>query len=344
MNLFVLKSKEAKANPLVLAPVIGVEVASDVLLGLFGTDAVIVVIESGIEIHSKNEALFYGNEFESSIDYLECVDSEGNIYYVDHSGKVYDENYLQISEVARNIQLSVTGAKINVSTFPEKLKKMIDIIKGKADDKGVISINKKLSLRNGCPIDYSVTLDPAYINYPKTEDDIYNEELANFTVPSGYVYNVYINSSDQEKCDKDNFIHRLTLDTTNLLGDVRYSMKYCLLYNTFWNYLQGNVAFLCNNEENSSTSYSCGSKMLDKGITYKYRMVIDAYNIPKGQSLGRIEGNKINDGSVCIDTKKTNLPDIDIYNNSPIAKSGDIDINPDVINKIMNEGKNLDDV
>ncbi|MDY2729227.1 MAG: hypothetical protein SOV35_03975, partial [Clostridium sp.] len=36
--------------------------------------------------------------------------------------------------------------------------------------------------------------------------------------------------------------------------------------------------------------------------------------------------------------------DIDVYKGSPIAQTGDIDINLDIINSIVNEGKSLDDV
>ena len=327
-----------------MVPILGAEVASDVLLSLFGTAAVIVTIESGVKIYSKNEALFYGNQFQSSIDYLECVDSEGNIYYIDHSGRMYDENYMPINEVANSIPLSITGAKVNTSTFVAKLNGIIDLIKEMMDDKGVINFSKELQLRNGQPIDYSVTLDPSYINYPKTDDGIYTADLANFTIPAGHIYNVYINPSDLVKCDKDNCIHELTLDTTKLTGDVNYRMKYDLMYNPFWNYLQGNITFLHGDEENSGPSYTCGNKTLDNKVTYRYRMVIESDDISKGQSLGKIKGNEINEGSICINTKKTNLPDIDTYKNSSIAKSGDIDIKPEIINEIVNEGKSLDDV
>jgi len=36
--------------------------------------------------------------------------------------------------------------------------------------------------------------------------------------------------------------------------------------------------------------------------------------------------------------------DIDVYKGAPIAQTGDIDINLDIINSIVNEGKSLDDV
>lgn len=126
INLFNLKPKEAKANPLVLAPFL----ASDFLIDLFGTAAVIVTIESGVKVLSGDDAIFYGNQLQSSIDYLECTDSNGNIYYVDHNGKMYDENYIPINTVTDSTSISITGAKINTATFVEKLQAIIDKLKG----------------------------------------------------------------------------------------------------------------------------------------------------------------------------------------------------------------------
>ena len=111
---------------LVLAPFL----ASDFLIDLFGTAEVIVTIESGVKVLSGDDAIFYGNQLQSSIDYLECTDSNGNIYYVDHNGKMYDENYIPINTVTDSTSISITGAKINTATFVEKLQAIIDKLKG----------------------------------------------------------------------------------------------------------------------------------------------------------------------------------------------------------------------
>lgn len=340
INLFSLKPKEAKANPLVLAPFL----ASDFLIDLFGTAAVILTIESGVKVLSGDDAIFYGNQLQSSIDYLECTDSNGNIYYVDHDGRMYDENYVPINTVTENTSISITGAKINTATFTEKLQAIIDTLKGLKNNDDIINDNKELALKTGYPIDYSVTIDPSYINYPKTKYDEYETDLATFSLPAGHIYNVYINTVDKELCDKNNYLHYVKLDTTQLTGEINYRLNYYLLFNNYWDYLQCNITFLNETDENSGPSYTCRSKTLDSAVTYRYKMVIDSDDFPNGYNLGKIKGDSIDNDSISIDTKKTSLPDIDIYNGSPISQTGDIDINPDIINSIVNEGKSLDDV
>ena len=311
---------------------------------MFGTAAVIVTIESGVKVLSGDDAIFYGNQLQSSIDYLECTDSNGNIYYVDHNGKMYDENYIPINTVTDSTSISITGAKINTATFVEKLQAIIDKFKGLKNEDDVINYNKELALKIGTPIDYSVNLDPALINYPETEYDEYETDLATFSLPAGHIYNVYINTVDKELCDKNNYLHYVILDTTQLTGDINYKMNYYLLYNNFWDYLQCNISFLNGLNEDIRPSYTCRSKTLDSSVTYRYKMVIDSDDFPNGYNLGKIKGDSIDNDSICVDTKKTNLPDIDVYNSSPIAQNGDIDINPDIINSIVNEGKSIDDV
>lgn len=163
-------------------------------------------------------------------------------------------------------------------------------------------------------------------------------------MPAGHIYNVYINTVDKELCDKNNYLHYVILDTTQLTGDINYKMNYYLLYNNFWNYLQCNISFLNGLNEDIRPSYTCRSKTLDSSVTYRYKMVIDSDDFPNGYNLGKIKGDSIDNDSICVDTKKTNLPDIDVYNSSPIAQNGDIDITPDIINSIVNEGKSIDDV
>lgn len=163
-------------------------------------------------------------------------------------------------------------------------------------------------------------------------------------MPAGHIYNVYINTVDKELCDKNNYLHYVILDTTQLTGDINYKMNYYLLYNNFWDYLQCNISFLNGLNEDIRPSYTCRSKTLDSSVTYRYKMVIDSDDFPNGYNLGKIKGDSIDNDSICVDTKKTNLPDIDVYNSSPIAQNGDIDITPDIINSIVNEGKSIDDV
>ena len=65
--------------------------------------------------------MFYGNQFQSSIDYLECVDIDGKINNKKKKGRMYDENYMPINEALNSITLSIMGAKVNTSTFAAKL-------------------------------------------------------------------------------------------------------------------------------------------------------------------------------------------------------------------------------